>query len=138
MNKDDSHLDSLATAHCIMGGVMALFACLPLMHVVMGAIFAFGVGDMSEQLASEANGGPSPQLLGWLFMGMGLLFFVLGQALSVSVIVSGRFLKQRKNYMFSFVLACLACAAFPFGTVLGVFTIIVLSRPTVKVLYGRM
>jgi hypothetical protein len=137
MNQDDSHLDSLATAHCIMGGVMALFACLPMMHVVMGAMFALGGGDMSEQLAGEPNGGPSPQLLGWFFMGMGLLFFVLGQAFSVSVIVSGRFLNQRKNYMFSFVLACLACAVFPFGTILGVFTILVLSRPSVKALYGR-
>jgi hypothetical protein len=53
---------------------------------------------------------------------VGLLFFALGQALSISVIVSGRFLKQRKHYMFSFIMACLACAAFPFGTILGVFT----------------
>ena len=67
-----------------------------------------------------------------------LLFFALGQALSISVFISERFLKQRRNYMFSFIFACLACAALPFGTILGVFTIIVLSRPTVKETYGRV
>mgnify|MGYP000005018933 CR=1 FL=1 len=138
MNEDDSHLDSLAIAHYVLGGVIVLFACFPLMHVAMGAMFVFGVGEVSEQLAAQPNGGPPPQWFGWLFIGVGLLFFVLGQALSISVIVSGRFLKQRRNYMFSFIFACLACAAFPFGTILGVFTIIVLSRPTVKALYGRM
>ncbi|CAA6676450.1 MULTISPECIES: hypothetical protein [unclassified Lentimonas] len=137
INPDDSHLDSLAIAHYVLGGLMALFACLPLMHVAMGAIFVFGVGEFSQEMANQPNGGPPPQWFGWLFIGIGLLFFALGQALSISVIVSGRFLKQRKNYMFSFVFACLACVAFPFGTILGVFTIIVLSRPSVKALYGR-
>ena len=138
MDEDDSHLDSLAIAHYVLGGLMALFACFPLFHVAMGAMFAFGVGELSQEMANQSNGGPPPEWLGWLFMGIGLLFFALGQALSISVIVSGRFLKQRKNYMFSFVFACLACAAFPFGTILGVFTIIVLSRPSVKALYGRV
>jgi amino acid permease len=75
-------------------------------------------------------------MFGWMFAVMGLLFFIFWQAISISVIVSGRFLKQRKNYLFSFILACLACAAFPFGTILGVCTIIVLSRPAAKALYG--
>jgi len=34
------------------------------------------------------------------------------------------------------VLACIACAFMPFGTVLGIFTIIVLSRESVKEIYG--
>jgi hypothetical protein len=29
-------------------------------------------------------------------------------------------------------MACIICLSIPFGTVLGVFTIIVLNRPTVK------
>jgi hypothetical protein len=67
---------------------------------------------------------------------MGLLFFFMGQAIAGCVIASGRFLKQRKNYTFSFIIACFSCAAFPFGTILGVFTIIVLSRDSVKRIYG--
>jgi hypothetical protein len=34
-------------------------------------------------------------------------------------------------------MACIQCAFFPFGIVLGVFTIIVLSRESVKGVFGR-
>ena len=35
------------------------------------------------------------------------------------------------------VMAALACLSMPFGTVLGVFTIIVLARPSVQALFSR-
>ena len=37
--------------------------------------------------------------------------------------------------MYCFVVAAIECILIPFGTVLGVFTIIALSRPSVKVLF---
>jgi len=37
--------------------------------------------------------------------------------------------------MFSFIFAAILCGLFPFGTVLGVFTIIVLSKDSVKKIY---
>lgn len=144
MNQDDSHLNALAIAHYVVGGFMVLFACLPLMHMFLGLSMALNIGDMQESMmrqnGSQAMSQPPfpPELFGWFFFGMGLLFFILGQAISISIIVSGRFLHQRKNYMFSFVLACVACMMIPFGTILGVFTIIVLSRDSVKALYGRL
>ena len=58
-------------------------------------------------------------------------------AFSILVIVSGRKLAKMKNYMYSLVIACILCVGFPFGTVLGIFTIIVLSRETVRAAYGR-
>ena len=39
--------------------------------------------------------------------------------------------------MFCFVIACLACMQMPLGTILGVFTIIVLARPSVKEMFDR-
>jgi hypothetical protein len=36
---------------------------------------------------------------------------------------------------FSFILACIECLSMPFGTILGVFTIIILSKDSVKALY---
>jgi hypothetical protein len=135
MTEDDTHLNSLAIAHYVVGGMMVLFACFPLIHMFVGLSILTNMGGMHEVL--NANENAPPPAFGWLFFIMGLLFFLFAQAISISVIVSGRFLKQRKNYLFSFILACLACAAFPFGTILGIFTIIVLSRPSVKAIYGR-
>jgi hypothetical protein len=36
INQDDSQLDSLAIAHYMLGGLMALFACFPLIQVAVG------------------------------------------------------------------------------------------------------
>jgi len=142
-NQDDSHLNTLAIIHYIMGGFMALFACIPLVHFFLGLSILLGWGNMQgamvEQNAGQSTSPPfPPELFAWLFFGMGLLFFLVGQAISIAVVVSGRFLHQRKNYLFSFIMACILCTFMPFGTALGIFTIIVLSRDSVKTLYGRI
>ncbi len=85
-------------------------------------------------LKDPAGNGP-PDAFGWIFVAMGSAFFLLGQALSICIIVSGRYINQTKGYMFSFVTACIMCMFFPFGTALGVFTIIVLSRDSVRKRY---
>jgi hypothetical protein len=51
--------------------------------------------------------------------------------------VAGRSLARRKRYLFCLIVAgtmCVMCN--PLGTVLGVFTIVVLLRPSVKELFG--
>ncbi|MBC2601881.1 hypothetical protein [Puniceicoccus vermicola] len=129
-NEDETHLNSLAVAHYVVGGFMVLFACIPLIHMTVGLVLILGGGEMVN-----SDGEMPPPFFGWLFFSAGLLFFLLGQAVAVSIILSGRYLKRRKNYLFSFVLACIACTSVPIGTVLGIFTIIVLSRESVKAIY---
>jgi hypothetical protein len=51
------------------------------------------------------------------------------------LILAGRFLAQRVYYTFCFVVAALECIFVPFGTILGVFTIVVLQRSTVKEMF---
>lgn len=130
MNEDESHLNSLAIGHYVVGGLAALFACIPLIHMFIGLTVILGFEGMVDE-----QGQPPPIWFGWLFFSIGLGAFLLGQLLATAIVISGRFIKQRKRYMFSFVLACIACTFMPFGTVLGIFTIIVLSRDSVKALY---
>lgn len=52
------------------------------------------------------------------------------------MILAGRALAQRRRYTFCLVIAGVACMFMPFGTVLGVFTIIVLLRDSVKELFA--
>jgi hypothetical protein len=136
MSEDESHLNSLAIAHYVVGAVMIAFACLPLLHLGLGAAMLAGAIPMEAE--TEGNLEVVPDLFAWLFIGMGGLFFLIGQAVSVGIVISGRFLKQRRHYLFSFILACLMCTFVPVGTILGVFTIVVLSRDSVKRRYGRM
>ena len=65
-------------------------------------------------------------------------YFVMGAILAVACvanILSGIFLRQRRHRMFSLVVAGLNCLQIPFGTALGVFTLIVLLRESVRQSY---
>ena len=126
-NDDAQHLRLLAIFHYVVGGLTALLACLPLIHVALGLAMIYAPRSLANKPGDEP-----PAFVGWLFVGMGSAFFLAGITLAVCIILAGRFLARRKRYWFVFVLACLQCAVFPFGTVLGVFTIVVLSRESVK------
>jgi len=133
MSEDESNLNSLALAHYIVGGVMALFSCMPLIHMTVGLFILIGEESF---MFEEGEDFPS-QIMGWMFFLIGLLCFLVGQVSSILIIVSGRFIKKRKKRIFSFFMACVACLGAPLGTILGVFTIIVLSRDSVKRIYGE-
>lgn len=130
MNQDESQLNSLALAHYIVGAIGILASCLPLIHVFFGALFIWG----GCGFLTETTNAPSP-IISWIVFVMGIVWFVFAQIVSVMVIYSGSCLKSHKRYLYSFVTACCACTFFPLGTVLGVLTVMVLSRSTVKELY---
>jgi hypothetical protein len=66
---------------------------------------------------------------------LGSFFFLLGLATALCILISGRALAKCTRYWFVFVIACIECLFMPFGTILGVFTLIVLSRESVKKLF---
>jgi len=129
MNQDEDHLRLLSIFHYVLGGILALFSCFPIIHLIFGLIM------VSAPHRLETHGQPPPVLLGWFFVAFAMIFILLGWALAALILWSGRCLQQRRRYLFSFVMACIECAFVPLGTVLGVFTLIVLMRPTVKSLY---
>lgn len=128
-NTDQRHLELLSIFHYVVGGVMAIFACMPLIHL------SIGLAMMSGTIGND-NGSAPPVWFGMIFAIMGGVFFVIGEAIAALTIYSGRQLKKRTKYMFSFVMGCIMCMFMPFGTILGIFTILVLSRESVKKMYG--
>ena len=64
------------------------------------------------------------------------LFILAGWIFAGCLIAAGRHLQQRRRHTFCLVMAAVACMFMPFGTVLGVFSIIVLIRPSVKELFS--
>jgi hypothetical protein len=129
---DEEHLNLLAIFHYIAGGLIALFSCFALIYVFLG--FALIASPTAFGGGNSAN--PPPPGLGYFFAAIGMIFFVIGAALATCSILSGRHLHKRQKYKFAFVIACIECIWIPFGTILGVFTIMVLSRPSVKTLFG--
>lgn len=131
MNKDEEHLKLLSIFHYIVGGLAGLFALFPVIHLVIGLVFILAPE------AVESNGKAPPAFLGWLFVIFAGMFIITGGVLAGFVITAGRFLVRRRHYLFCFVIAAIECAFIPFGTVLGVFTIIVLMRESVKELFSK-
>lgn len=131
MNRDEEHLKLLAIFHYVVGGLAALFALFPVLHLVMGLIFVASAPNAPNQ------GGPSPQVFGWLFVAFSSVIITVGLLFSGLILATGRFLSQRRNYTFCLVMAGVECLFMPFGTILGVFTIVVLTRDSAKQLFGR-
>jgi hypothetical protein len=132
MNQDKEHLRLLAIFHYIVAGLAALFSFFPLLYTTIGTIFIFvarhGTAKPGEELP--------PEFLGWIFAGLGSFLFLLGITMAICILIAGRCLSRRRRYSFALVMACIECLFLPFGTILGVFTIIVLSRESVRALFS--
>ncbi len=130
MNKDAEHLRYLSIGFYIYAGLTALVSLFPVIHVVIGIMIATGS-------FSGGKGEPPPAFMGYIFAGVGGTIIILGLSLAVLNFLTGRFLARRTRYVFCFVMAGLNCMFAPIGTLLGVFTIIVLLRDPVKEMFGK-
>jgi len=122
IQEDESHLDLLAIFHYVVAGLTGLFALFPMIHVVVGLFLA--------------NSQDAGSFIGWFFIMIGGTLVILGMTLAGCIFIAGRCLHRRVNYWFAFIIACIECLFMPFGTILGVFTIVVLSRSSVKTRFG--
>lgn len=132
MSRDEEHLKLLSIFHYVVAGCAALFACFPGIYVIMGLIMILAPG----QFNGNGQGQPPPPFVGWILVVIGAVFILLGWTFAGCVLAAGRFLARRKRYTFCLVMGAVECLFMPFGTVLGVFTIITLIREPVKQLFA--
>jgi len=125
MTQED-HLRLLSIFHYVVGGMAALFSLFPIFHIVMGLFLILAPEKFG------AKGDPPPAFIGWFFVVFAACFILAGWIFATLVILTGRFLARRKFYTFCFVMAAVESLFMPFGTVLAVFTLVVLLREPVK------
>jgi len=131
MDQDLEHLKILSIFHYVVGGLSALFACLPIIHLVVGIIF------ITTSSSPGANTNAPPAFIGWIFVCIAGAIILAGWTSAVCVVLAGRFLSRQTHYTFCLVVGAVECLFFPFGTVLGVFTIVVLMRESVKEIFEK-
>lgn len=128
VNQDEEHLRLLSILYYVWGGMAALGSCIV-------GVYALVAGGVLTAVAHTPNGPPA-----WVgpmvFMIVGLVFLFIATIAGLSI-WTGRNLAQRKRYTSCMVVACISCLSVPLGTALGVFTIIVLQRPSVKQMFGQ-
>ena len=132
MNDDLNHIKILSIFHYVVAAIAALIACFPIIHLLIGISILTG-GFFSD---TSEIGMPFPfSLFGLLFTVIPAAIILLGWAFAICLAIAGRFLSTKQHHMFCLIMAGISCIFIPFGTVLGVFTIIVLVRPSVKALF---
>ena len=127
---DDDHLNLLSIFHFVGGGLAFIGILFLLVHfAIIHTIFT------NPNLWKGQNQMPPPAFLmpifGFVYLFMAVWFVTSG----VLNVMSGFFLRARKCRTFSIVVAAIDCLHIPLGTVLGVFTLVVLMRDTVRELY---
>lgn len=134
---DVDHLRLLEIGFYI-SGIVTAFRFIWLLFIA-GIFFCIGVGSIV--LPHHGNGAsandPPPA---FVFMIMGLVFGFIVVVILIFAgleIYAGRCLKKRRHPLLIQIIAAFYCLSLPWGTALGVFTFIVLNRPSVKSLFER-
>jgi hypothetical protein len=127
--QEEQHLRLLAVFYYVLGGISALFACFPFIHFFIGLFFlGLGLGSGTAEMLPFAGIGLFFTLIA------GTIIFV-GMSFALCLILTGRFLTAKEHYMFCLVMAGISCAIMPLGTILGVFTMITITKPQVKEMF---
>jgi hypothetical protein len=129
---DVAHLKTLAICDYVWGGLLLLFGTCPVAHLIVGILIVSSPGV----IGSPGPSGPPPDL-GWLFIVFASLAIILGWTIGLCTICSGRCIHRQRHRFFSFIIAGVNCLQIPLGATLGVFTFIVLNRPSVKAMYNQ-
>jgi hypothetical protein len=130
---DAEHLKLLSIGYMISAGFNAFFMLFGLLYVFMGVVASEMIRLAPETSAKPA--GPPPALIGWFFAAIGLAFFAIACTFAILKFRAASNLKRRRSRIFCMVVAGLSCLEFPYGTALGVFTFIALSRASVVRLF---
>jgi hypothetical protein len=133
MMRDADHLRLLSLFHYIYGGIVIAMSSIAIVHLVLGITMIVNPGAFA---GPRGTGGQVPdRMLGWMFAILGGAVILLGWTIGLLTILSGRWIKLRRRRLFSMIMAGVNCMWVPLGTVLGVCTLMVLLRESVRPLY---
>lgn len=129
IDRDQEHLRLLMWAHYIWAGAVGFFSLFAVIYIGIGAMMASGAFPQPRQ------GDGDPRMAGMFFIAGGSAFLILGVTFALLMFFAGRSIRDRRRRIFCQIIGGLNCLQVPFGTVMGVCTIMVLNRPEVKLLF---
>lgn len=125
MERDKRHLKILSNLQ-ILYGILNLFVSYYYYKTI------FILFDGYRKALEESN----PELQVALLIGFGFVLFLIGIAILFCIILAGQSLDRYENYNFCLAVAAAECLIFPIGTIIGISTILVLRRESVKELFS--
>jgi hypothetical protein len=128
--KDQEHLRLLVIGHTVYAGWSALLGLFWLIYVGFGVLF-LAVPTFAPP-SHGAAAGPSAQLFGIFFIVIGGIAFLFAETLAFLNFLAARSISRRQRRTLCTVVAALDCLSLPLGTVLGVLSLVVLTRASVQ------
>jgi hypothetical protein len=129
INRDEEHLRLLQIGYYILAAMCAAMT-------VFGMLYAGFMGVILSSMPQNSQNNVDPRALGGIFAIIGGILVVCGIGSALLTFLTARFLAARSHRVFCIVIAALTCLQIPWGSVIGVCTIMVLSRPTVTAMFG--
>jgi ABC-type phosphate transport system permease subunit len=133
MEKDLDHLKLLGIFHYIWGGLSLVGALF-----IGGYFLVIGIVLMNNPSTSSATEDPATATaVGGILIGVGIVLFLVVLVYGIlTLMAGGKYRKHQGGYWFCFILAIvtLVIGGIP-GIVLGIFSLIVLGRESVKALF---
>ncbi len=123
---DEEHLKLLSIGYYVSAGLTAFFSLFALLYMAFGFIIVIA------GRSSPSVGEPPPAFIGGLLAVIGLAVFALMILGAVLKLLVGFRIKQRRSRIFCMIVAGVGCLEIPYGTLIGVFTLIVLGRDSVR------
>lgn len=132
--KDTEHLRMLAICHYVVSGLSVLVIGFLLLHyTIMKMVFANPKMWDNAKEPPPFNPAEFMHLFQWFYLFAGIMIVIF----AILTLLSGRFIHRRVNRNFSIVIGGMNCLHFPFGTLLGIFTLIILTKDSVMRMYSN-
>jgi hypothetical protein len=130
MPMDDKELKTLSILHYVLSGLTFLFLILNMiyMNFMLDLASRSNIDTSNEPFPAPSNVDAFVQFFHYFL----LVFFFMGLVYGAFLLIAGMMLNARSSYNFCFFTAVIGFFYIPFGTILSVFTLIVLNRNSVK------
>jgi hypothetical protein len=122
---DDENLRLLRICYFIAAGLTTVTSIFVLLYMLM---FTF----IFTRIGARPGMNMPPAFIGSIFGVIGVVLFLLMIGMAVMHCLTAMRLTEKRSRIFCMVVAVITCMSIPMGTLLGIWTLLVLSRPTVK------
>jgi len=134
---DASHLQLLEIGFYISGILTALRFLWFLAIVILFSVAGLGATFAGRPGSTGSPNAPPPAVVFFIIAGVFGVIIVFSLIFACLEIYAGMCLKKRQHPILIQIVAAFYCLSIPWGTALGVFTFMVLNRPSVKSLFNQ-
>lgn len=128
-NTSSQNLELITIFHYVVSAVIFLKGMTAFMFMGIGAI---AMVTVMQQEGPDPPAAAAMGLIGIIFFVIPIFFSAVTATIGTAVLIAGRRIAKRTHLTYCQIIAGLECLCFPYGTVLGVFTLIALTRDDIK------